>query len=322
MKPLDWVRLLTAYGSAAVVVALLAGILTMSPLAVFFVMVAVLAFELVVLLPIYLLLHWRGLVTRGVVLVLGVLIGAGPWAWFAWPLRHPELKTTASSGGVQTMIDGVPTLAGWMEYGVVTALFGFIGLAAAAGFWVVLGKHEPKSAGAADPQAPSPIDARPRRWQSVAVAAAIAVIAILPMTTKDRSCHNVFRDVPTYSLGFGGHSARPKVVLYFPARTQDWNDISRALVAHGKAHDLQVLDMTEQDESSKQLYVSLCNEGGTVISILDRVYSFGPPQEARDEQSIAVFGMRPDSDWERQAASLEGVMRAKYGEKVRREDRR
>ena len=318
-KPPNWIRLLTAYGTAAVVAGLLAGYVTMNPLVMVVVMGVVLAFELVVLLPVYVALHYRGQVTRRNVLAVGFVVGAAPWAWFGWPLAYPEMRTTSSVGGVQTMVDGVPTLAGWLQYGAVVAFFGFCGLVAASGFWVALGKRGPRPERHASPEAGTPTIAGPWHWwQPVVVVLAIGVMVMLPVATKDRSCHNLFRDRPLY--GSGPNSARSKVNLSFPALTQEWNDVARLLVAFGKERNLEILDMTEQDQHSKQLYVSLCNESGTAISILDRVYFFGPPMEARSEQSVNVYGMRPDSDWKQQAAALEGFLRARYGEKLRRED--
>lgn len=315
MSPL---RLFTAYGTAAVIAALLAGVLTMAPFAMVLVMGFVLAFELVVLLPIHIALHHRGKVTRRTVLAMGMFAGALPWAWFAWPLRHPEMRTTASVGGVQTMVDGVPTLAGWLEYGSLVAFFALCGLVAAAGFWGALGKRDRAPAPATKDDGGSTA-ARAPRWQAVTVATAMGVIVALPVATKDRSCHNVFRDRPVYSLS-GPNSARPKANLDFPANVQEWNDIAQLIVSFGRERGLDVLDMTEHDEGFRQIYVSLCNEGGTVISILDRIYFFGPPMERREELSVSIFGMRPGADWKRQADALEGVLRTRYGEKLRRED--
>ena len=101
-KPLGWARLLTAYGSAAVVAALLAGLVSLSPYLMVVVMGVVLAFELVVLLPIYVALHYRDMVNRGTVLTIGFLVGALPIAWFTWPLRYPEVRHIGAVPGSET----------------------------------------------------------------------------------------------------------------------------------------------------------------------------------------------------------------------------
>ena len=57
---------------------------------------------------------------------------------FSWPLRYASPGSSASVNGVDTMIDGVPTTAGWLQYLYGVAFFGIFGILAAAAFWLVL----------------------------------------------------------------------------------------------------------------------------------------------------------------------------------------
>src|SRR5262245_17520493 len=55
-------------------------------------------------LPVFILLRWRGLIRWWSCVGSGFLLGALPVAVLTWPLRYSELRTSASVDGVQTMI--------------------------------------------------------------------------------------------------------------------------------------------------------------------------------------------------------------------------
>lgn len=56
-------------------------------------------------------------------------------AIFTWPLQHEALRTSITINGVQTMANGTPTAAGWMQYGGVVGLFGLCGALGGLNFW-------------------------------------------------------------------------------------------------------------------------------------------------------------------------------------------
>lgn len=68
---------------------------------------------------------------------VGFILGALPMAILTWPLNYSGLKTSSSSNGVQTMIDGVPTMAGWLEFFTGVSFLGACGFLGALAFWVV-----------------------------------------------------------------------------------------------------------------------------------------------------------------------------------------
>ena len=92
-------------------------------------------------LPVFLLLLWRRAIRWWSALIAGFVLGCLPIAIGTWPARNPELQTTAAHWDgekmVNTMIDGVPTLAGWIRYLEVTALFGGFGAVGGLAFWAV-----------------------------------------------------------------------------------------------------------------------------------------------------------------------------------------
>ena len=94
-------------------------------------------FVLILGLPTYFLLRYFKVVRWWSTLAAGFILGAAPMAVFTWPLKYPELKTSSSVNGVQTMIDGVPTMAGWVQFIEGVCFFGGCGLVAALAFWLV-----------------------------------------------------------------------------------------------------------------------------------------------------------------------------------------
>jgi hypothetical protein len=68
-------------------------------------------------------------------------MGAIPDAIDTWPLGYSELRASAVLGGVQTMINGVPTIAGWLNFFAGVAFYGAFGVASAVGFWLVWRKN-------------------------------------------------------------------------------------------------------------------------------------------------------------------------------------
>jgi hypothetical protein len=106
----------------------------------FFICLAISAAHVVVLgVPAYFLMRWRRMLRWWSMLLAGFLLGAIPVAAFSWPLRYARPGSFSSSDGVATMVDGVPTMAGWLEYLGGVSFFGACGLIAAIAFCAVRG---------------------------------------------------------------------------------------------------------------------------------------------------------------------------------------
>jgi hypothetical protein len=86
--------------------------------------------------PAYFLLRRLNVIRWWSTLATGFILGAIPMAILTWPLRYPELKTNASVNGVQTVIDGVPTMAGWLQFLEGVSFLGVCGLVGALAFWL------------------------------------------------------------------------------------------------------------------------------------------------------------------------------------------
>ena len=88
--------------------------------------------------PAYAVLRWRKAVRWWSVLASSFVLGAAPMAIWSWPLRYADLKSSVTFNGVQTMIDGTTTAAGWVQYRQGVLFFGAWGLVSGLAFWFTL----------------------------------------------------------------------------------------------------------------------------------------------------------------------------------------
>jgi hypothetical protein len=88
--------------------------------------------------PAYALLRWCRAVRWWSILASGFVLGAAPFAIWSWPLQYSSLRSSATFNGVQTMIDGAPTAAGWWQYTQGVLVFGAWGLVSSLAFWLTV----------------------------------------------------------------------------------------------------------------------------------------------------------------------------------------
>ena len=93
-------------------------------------------YVLVLGIPAYLLLRWRNAVRWWSTIASGFVLGAFPVAMFSWPLRFSR-GASATIDGVLTLVNGIPTFAGWLQYLELVAFMGACGAASAAAFWLI-----------------------------------------------------------------------------------------------------------------------------------------------------------------------------------------
>jgi hypothetical protein len=84
--------------------------------------------------PAYAVLRWRKAVHWWSAVCTGAVLGAAPLAVLSWPMYNSPVS--ASVDGVQTIVNGVATLAGWLQYLESILLFAACGAAAATAFWL------------------------------------------------------------------------------------------------------------------------------------------------------------------------------------------
>jgi hypothetical protein len=86
-------------------------------------------------IPAYAVLRWRNAVRWWSAVATGAVLGAAPLAVLSWPSHNSPVS--ASVDGVRTIVNGTPTLAGWLQYLESVLFFGACGAAAATTFWLI-----------------------------------------------------------------------------------------------------------------------------------------------------------------------------------------
>ena len=88
--------------------------------------------------PVYLLLRWARWANAFTSIIAGTLIGAVPIGSVLFPAAQRFSGASAILGSVPTMINGIPTEAGWNEYFHTLWLFAIFGAASGLLFWLFL----------------------------------------------------------------------------------------------------------------------------------------------------------------------------------------
>ena len=249
----------------------------------------VLAHVVLLGLPVY--LYFRSKMHEGVIAfgVGGFFVGALPFGLLA--LFSMALLNSASSGGEATVINGVPTLAGWIEYAQGIGWIGLLGLAGGLIFWLALrrtGQIKRRT---------NATDAKPVTASfgsiilgSVAILVSAAIIS-LPNVIRDNSCHNLFRD--------GRSSIDPLINAEIELSPVDWPKLRKLFVDFGAAHSLAFRG-DEQIREGNTLWrdLNLCDEKGVNIDALEQPWltQINSPLAARGVV-FSVYQVKTTSDW-------------------------
>ena len=134
VRVVPWIAaLLTGAGAPALLVAFALGSAEVFPPAA----AITLGHAVVLGLPVALFYRRRQWRSPAYALAGGFLIGALPAGLYFWPL-DPRPGTDVWTGTTQTLADGVPTWAGWVEYLQMLGGFGCLGALGALAFWLTL----------------------------------------------------------------------------------------------------------------------------------------------------------------------------------------
>jgi hypothetical protein len=92
-------------------------------------------------LPAFLIMRFLDRIQWWTATLAGFVLACLPIGIWSWPLRHAALGSSSShsSGGktIHTMIDGVVTKDGWLEYLYGCLFFGLLGAMGGISFWLV-----------------------------------------------------------------------------------------------------------------------------------------------------------------------------------------
>lgn len=217
----------------------------------------------------------------------------------------------ASTGGVPTIVNGGPTLAGLLEYALSVGMMGLVGLAGGLTFWLAMRlSGQPPSRSNAEG---TPLGKFPTMSRIVAGAAIISTCAalILPSVVKDTSCHNIFRD--------GRTSLVPQISADVNLTGDDWPGLAQIFTDFARDHSLSLRN--DQQIRRGQLMwrnLDLCNENGVSIKILDRPWLDRMPSAPAIAKGIklSIFELKAGSGWNPLAHDLLDKFDARWSEKI------
>jgi hypothetical protein len=271
--------------------------------------IIVVAHTLVLGLPLFLLLRSMRRVGFATCALGGIIVGVVPFGVLA--LISMINLQSASSGGKPTVINGVPTLLGWIEYAYVVGSMGLVGLAGGLTFWVAMRLSGQFAGKPNKPEAQSN-KLRVGSWSIASVALLLTcTILILPSLVRDNSCHNLFRD--------GRTSVGPQISADLKLPTEDWPTLRQILVDFGAAHSLSF----RNDEMIRHGNITwrdlnLCNEAGVNIDALDRPWLTQINSSLADRGiNFSVYALKPSSDWKPLARDLLSRIDSRWPQKTK-----
>ena len=270
-------------------------------------------------LPLFLIFRKKRLVNFISCGGIGFIVGALPIGVLSWPLAYWRAPGQASINGVPTVVDGLPTAAGWLYYVQTLAYFGLFGALAGLIFWTVLklsgelATREPSADYGSEQTSYRSGSARPSMLLGAAAVLLTSIVLAIPTITKDRSCHNMFRD--------GRQSVIPRVSIDLNIDVQDWPKLTEVLKEFASGHALSFRNSSRTEPGVfRVLALSLCNERGTNIGAHQQEWASAQWKSsplARLGVSLGVYELQRDSGWEQLArdliAKLESVWQGKVG---------
>ena len=293
--------LVSALISAAIVIPLLMGLVTRSP---DFARVAFLisAAHLALALPLILFLRRYGWINASTCVASGFFIGMVPVGIWTWPLRYGEMATNAWHGqnGTQIIQDGVPTGAGWLHYIEALLPFGLFGAIAGGIFWLILKRLQRFGSSS--------------RWIPLGAGVLVAVVIVLPQLTKDRTCHNLFRD--------GRTSASPVMSIDLVMEEAEWSELKSFYQTFALNHGLEFEGQIDRKfESVSVLYLSMCEEPGLHVNSHRQQWHRSRADPLPDRGvPISIFQTSVDADWRPLARELVMALSREFPDQVRFRD--
>jgi hypothetical protein len=240
--------------------------------------------------PIWLWAHGRGLrsawaaITVGAVLpfIATTVLGAASLSGF----------TSLSSGGIDEVVNGHLTLAGWGSVVGQALLLALAGALIAMVIWRV---------------AYWPMTSRRRLFYALIgpslmfCAVCGALLALYEM--RDTSCHNEFRD--------GRRSISAEFSVALDIGPEDWPSLRTVLARYGVEHGFSVRDKSLADTTMTDISVSLCTEKGPTISIDDFRFMNGDLRPAGLPTTLRIYLPR-GGEWRTDAVRLSAALEAAF----------
>jgi hypothetical protein len=262
-------------------------------------------------LPVAIVFRAKNWMRLGPILAAAFLVGTTPGGILA--LLSMGGTMSASVDGLPTIVNGVPTWVGWKQYGMVVGALGGLGAVGGFIFWLTLKIGSPT----ADPSDHPKTSVHPRIavvLAGVAIVASVVVFAI-PAITKDRSCHNFFRD--------GRKSVTPKLSMDLDLTMDDWPTVASFIKGFSAAHSMSFRDSSLSQPEVNVLHLNTCTEEGIVIDAMQQVWTSKgySPELPGKGMPIWVYALHEDASWEKVSRELVAALDSRWPGKLRFRDR-
>jgi hypothetical protein len=265
-------------------------------------------------LPCFFILESRRGVNAISAIAAGLAVGALPFGILIEILRlvATGVRSNVWTNGVPTVVNGVRTLAGWIEFFESVIQLGLFGALAGLVFWLTLKVWERRAA-PAEIIANLPLRRRPIRSAASVGTLALAVLLTtsvfaIPVITKDRTCHNMFRD--------GRTSVGSQANMYVSMGMDEWPKLTEIFDHFAPAHGMSIRNSSLNRADVRILALSLCTEQGTNINVIDQRWASRDFASLLGGTPITVYELRENSGWQKLAADLLVEIRAAFPEKL------
>lgn len=193
--------------------------------------------------------------------------------------------------------------AGPLAYGTLLLMLAPFGAVGGATFWLTCTWA---GLGFAEPVRDDLPTRYPHKLAVVALAAAASGIALaLPEITKDRTCHNMFRD--------GRTSVSPVLSIDLNAPHGDWPKLAAVMEQVGRRHQLSFRDASlSRPGAVEMLDLSACNDVGLNIEVHRQVLAGVADPPAFRGISIGVYLLNAHPRWEPVARDLVATLELEW----------
>lgn len=237
-------------------------------------------------LPAYLIISRKKKITWYISIFAGFVIGCIVPAIIFFPYT-PGQNYNAFVNGKETIINGIPTFYGWLNYAKFTAGSGFFGVLGGLSFWLTLKILNKQNSDVAN----SRISISPYTIIPLAILITSITIVMLPIITKDRSCHNPLRG--------GESSMSPVLSLDVNITDADWSKMTDFFIQFAQEFNLEFKDSSDsKPDVYRILYLSMCHDSGFQFSILEQRWArenYRNPNPNRGV-SISVYAFGDDNN--------------------------
>ena len=159
--------------------------------------------------------------------------------------------------------------------------------------------------------------ARPSTLLGATAVLLTSIVLAIPTITKDRSCHNMFRD--------GRQHVTPQVGIELHIDAQDWPKLTEVFKELASGYALSFRNSSKTEPGIFQLLgLSLCNERGTNIEAHWQEWAsekWKASPLARRGVPLGVYELQKDSGWEQLARDLIAKLESVWPGKVVFRDR-